>query len=197
MSNELINKRVAILAASGFEQAELEEPMNALKEAGATVSIVSPEAKKIQGMRHAEKGDQFDVDIPLDHAKSEEFDALLLPGGLMNPDQLRSTPAAVQFTREFADAGKPIAAICHGPWVLIEAGLVKGRTLTSWPAIQSDIKNAGGQWVDREVVVDQGLVTSRTPDDIPAFNKKIIEEFAEGYHRGMNEKAQRSQTAGV
>jgi len=185
MNLPLEQKRVAILAADGFEQAELEEPMNALKEAGATVSIVSPKDGKIQGMQHADKGDQFEVDLTLDQAHSEDFDALLIPGGLMNPDELRSTPAAVNFVRDFADAGKPIAAICHAPWVLIEAGLVKGRRLTSWPAIQTDIKNAGGDWVDEEVVVDNGLVTSRKPDDIPAFNAKVIEEFAEGRHAGM------------
>ncbi len=185
MSLQLEQKRVAILAADGFEQAELEEPMNALKEAGATVSIVSPKEGKIQGMKHADKGDQFDVDLSLDEADSEDFDAVLVPGGLMNPDELRSTPAAVSFVRAFAEAGKPIAAICHGPWVLIEAGLVKGRRLTSWPAIQSDIKNAGGDWVDEEVVVDNGLVTSRKPDDIPAFNAKVIEEIAEGRHAAM------------
>lgn len=182
MSLELAEKRVAILAADGFEQVELEGPLEALKEAGATVSIVSPNAEKIQGMHHADKGDQFDVDIPLDHAKPEEFDALVLPGGLMNPDQLRSTPQAVDFVKAFGEAGKPIAAICHGPWVLIEAGLVYGRRLTSWPAIQTDIRNAGGDWVDEEVVVDNGLVTSRKPDDIPAFNRKMIEEFHEGRH---------------
>ncbi|MEP6670325.1 MAG: type 1 glutamine amidotransferase domain-containing protein [Chthoniobacter sp.] len=185
MSLELEQKRVAILAADGFEQVELEKPMKALEEAGATVSIVSPKKGKIQGMNHADKGDQFDVDLPLEHANAEDFDALLIPGGLMNPDELRSTPAAVDFVRAFAQAGKPIAAICHAPWVLIEAGLVKGRRLTSWPAIQSDIKNAGGQWVDEEVVVDNGLVTSRKPADIPAFNAKVIEEFAEGRHAGM------------
>ena len=181
----LEQKRVAILAADGFEQAELEEPMKALKEAGATVSIVSPKDGQIQGMNHAEKGDKFDVDIPLEHANAEEFDALLVPGGLMNPDELRSTPAAVDFVRAFAQAGKPIAAICHAPWVLIEAGLVRGRRLTSWPAIQSDIKNAGGNWVDEEVVVDNGLVTSRKPADIPAFNAKMIEEIGEGRHAAM------------
>jgi protease I len=185
MSTTLNHKRVAILAANGFEQAELEEPMNALKEAGAKVSIVSPKSGKIQGMRHADKGDEFKVDIALDKAKPDDFDAVLLPGGLMNPDELRSTPEAVNFVRAFGESGKPIAAICHGPWVLIEAGLVRGRTLTSWPAIQSDIKNAGGNWVDKEVVVDNGLVTSRKPDDIPAFNEKMIEEFAEGRHPAM------------
>ncbi|HEY3898140.1 MAG TPA: type 1 glutamine amidotransferase domain-containing protein [Chthoniobacter sp.] len=189
MSTRLNQKRVAILAADGFEQAELEEPMNALKEAGAEVSIVSPKAGKIQGMHHADKGDQFPVDITLNRAKPDDFDAVLLPGGLMNPDELRSTPAAVKFVRAFGVAGKPIAAICHGPWVLIEAGLVRGRTLTSWPAIQSDLKNAGGTWVDKEVVVDHGLVTSRKPDDIPAFNRKMIEEFAEGRHDPASSKA--------
>lgn len=185
MNTSLENKRVAILATDGFEQAELEEPLHALEMAGATVSIVSPKPVKIQGMRHDEKGDQFDVDVPLESARPEEFDALLLPGGLMNPDTLRSMPEAVNFVREFADEGKPIAAICHGPWLLIEADLVRGRRLTSWPAIQSDIKNAGGQWVDEEVVVDNGLVTSRKPSDIPAFNEKVIEAFSEGHHAGM------------
>jgi len=185
MSTSIKQKRVAILATDGFEQAELEEPLKALRKAGATVSIVSPKSGKIQGMRHADKGDTFNVDLPLDEAHEEDFDALVLPGGLMNPDELRSTPEAVDFVRAFGEAGKPIAAICHGPWVLIEAGLVRGRRLTSWPAIQTDIKNAGGDWVDEEVVVDNGLVTSRKPDDIPAFNKKMIEEIAEGRHAGM------------
>jgi protease I len=185
MNTPILNKRVAILATDGFEQAELEEPMQALEMAGATVSIVSPKPVKIQGMKHADKGDQFEVDVPLENANPEDFDALMLPGGLMNPDELRSTPEAVSFVRAFADAGKPIAAICHAPWILIEAGLVKGRRLTSWPAIQTDVKNAGGNWVDEEVVVDQGLVTSRKPADIPAFNLKVIEEIAEGRHAGM------------
>jgi protease I len=189
MSTTLLNKRVAILAADGFEQAELVEPMKALEEAGATVSIVSPKKDTIQGMHHADKGDQFNVDIPLDRAAADDYDALLIPGGLMNPDTLRSTTKAVEFTKAFAEAGKPIAAICHGPWVLIEAGVAKGRKLTSWPAIQSDLKNAGANWVDEEVVVDNGLVTSRKPDDIPAFNRKMIEEFAEGRHAGMRAAA--------
>ena len=184
MSTPLLEKRVAILVADGFEQSELEGPMKALEEAGAEVSIVSPNRRKIQGMHHADKGDQFDVDIPLESANPEDFDALVLPGGLMNPDELRSTPAAVNFVRAFGESGKPIGAICHGPWVLIEADLVRGRRLTSWPAIQSDIKNAGGDWVDEEVVVDNGLVTSRKPDDIPAFNAKVIEEIGEGQHAG-------------
>jgi protease I len=182
MSTSLKQKRVAILATDGFEQSELEEPMNALRKAGATVSIVSPKRGKIQGMHHADKGDQFEVNTLLEEARANDFDALLLPGGLMNPDELRSTPEAVDFVRSFGEAGKPIGAICHGPWVLIEAGLVQGRRLTSWPAIQSDVKNAGGIWVDEAVVVDNGLVTSRKPDDIPAFNSKLIEEIAEGRH---------------
>ena len=136
-------------------------------------------------MHHADKGDQFDVDMPLANARAEEFDALVLPGGLMNPDELRATPAAVDFVRAFGEAGKPIGAICHGPWVLIEAGLVKNRRLTSWPAIKTDVENAGGIWVDEEVVADGGIVTSRKPDDIPAFNAKVIEEIKEGIHARM------------
>ncbi len=189
MNRVLLNKRVAILAADGFEQAELEEPMIALEEAGATVSIVSPRDGKIQGMNHADKGDRFDVDLPLSKAKASDFDALMIPGGLINPDALRSTPEALEFTRSFFVASKPVAVICHGAQVLISAGLVKGRTLTSWPAIQVDVRNAGGNWVDREVVVDNGLVSSRKPDDIPAFNKKMIEEFAEGSHAKQAEMA--------
>jgi protease I len=173
---------VAILATDGFEQSELEEPLNALEEAGADVSIVSPKSDKIQGMKHADKGEAFDVDLPLDSANPEDFDALMLPGGLMNPDELRSNPAAVAFVRAFGESGKPIAAICHGPWVLIEAGLVRGRRLTSWPAIKTDVKNAGGNWVDEEVVVDNGLVTSRSPKDLKAFNAKMVEEISEGVH---------------
>jgi protease I len=189
MSQKLLNKRVAILAADGFEQVELEKPKQALEEAGATVSIVSVKDGQIQGMHHADKGDLFDVDLPLKHAKADEFDALMIPGGLMNPDTLRSTPEALEFTKAFFAAGKPVAAICHGPWVLIDAGVVRGRKLTSWPAIQTDVKNAGGNWVDEEVVVDNGLVTSRKPDDIPAFNRKMIEEFAEGVHARQRELA--------
>ncbi|RBP40458.1 protease I [Roseimicrobium gellanilyticum] len=183
MKTDLSDKHVAILAADGFEQSELEEPLHALERAGANVTIISPHGGRIQGMHHLEKADEFDVDIPLKSAHSEDFDALLLPGGLANPDELRSNEQAVEFVREFADAGKPIAAICHGPWILIEAGIVNGRRLTSWPAIQSDIRNAGGEWVDEPVVVDHGLVTSRKPDDLKAFNAKVIEEIAEGgYH---------------
>lgn len=174
----LTNKHIAILAADGFEQVELEKPLEALEQAGAEVSIVSLSRGKIQGMNHLEKGDTFDVDIRLKDADPSLFDALVIPGGLVNPDALRADEDAVSFVREFAESGKPIAAICHGPWVLIEAGMVQGRTLTSWPAIQTDILNAGGNWVDEEVVVDHGLITSRKPDDLKAFNRKIIEEFA-------------------
>lgn len=183
MSNTALNHRkIAILAADGFEQEELEGPLEALNAASAEVSIVSPKAGQITGMNHTEKGSPVDVDLTLDEADAEEFDGLVIPGGLYNPDTLRSTPAAVEFVKKFANAGKPIAAICHGPWVLIEAGVVKNRRMTSWPAIQTDLRNAGAEWVDEEVVVDNGLVTSRKPDGIPAFNRKMIEEFAEGIH---------------
>jgi protease I len=162
---KLDGKKVAILVADGFEQVEMTKPRQALQEAGAETIIVSPSDKRIQGMNHADKADKFDVDIPLDNARPEEFDALMIPGGLMNPDQLRSTPEALEFTKHFFQQGKPVAAICHGPWVLIDAGVVRGRKLTSWPAIKTDVKNAGGNWVDQQVVVDNGLVTSRKPDD--------------------------------
>ena len=182
MDKTLNGKKVAILVADGFEQVEMTKPREALIEAGAEAKIVSPSSGKIQGMNHADKGDKFDVDIELKDAQPEEFDALMIPGGLMNPDQLRSTDQALEFTRHFFETGKPVAAICHGPWVLIDAGVVRGRTVTSWPAIKTDLRNAGANWVDKEVVVDNGLVTSRKPDDIPAFNKKMIEEFGEGKH---------------
>jgi protease I len=182
---KLDGKKVAILVADGFEQVEMTKPRQALQEAGAETKIVSPKSGQIQGMHHADKGEKFDVDISLDEARPDEFDALMIPGGLMNPDQLRSTSEALEFTRHFFKEHKPVAAICHGPWVLIDAGVVRGRRLTSWPAIKTDVKNAGAHWVDEEVVVDNGLVTSRKPDDIPAFNKKMIEEFCEGKHAGQ------------
>ena len=185
MARQLDGKKVAILVTDGFEQVEMTKPREALDEAGAETKIVSLKPGKIQGMNHADKGDKFDVDLTLDEARPEEFDALLIPGGLMNPDALRSNDDALEFTRHFFREGKPVAAICHGPWVLIDAGVVRGRTLTSWPAIKNDVKNAGGKWVNEEVVVDNGLVTSRKPDDIPAFNKKMIEEFCEGRHEAM------------
>lgn len=182
MSQQLNGKKVAILVANGFEQVELTEPKQALEQAGAQTQIVSPEQGHVKGWQHIEWGDQFPVDVPLNQANAGDYDALLLPGGVMNPDHLRRNQQALQFVRSFFEAGKPVAAICHGPWTLIDAGLVKGRKMTSYESIQSDLKNAGAQWVDQEVVVDQGLITSRKPDDIPAFNRKMIEEFAEGRH---------------
>jgi protease I len=182
MPNKLSGKKVAILAADGFEEVELTKPKKALEEAGAKTAVISIKSGEIQGMNHADKGEKVAVDLTLDNAEPEDFDALVIPGGLMNPDTLRSTPEALEFTRHFFREGKPVAAICHGPWVLIDAGVVGGRTLTSWPAIKTDVRNAGGNWVDEEVVVDNGLVTSRKPDDIPAFNEKMIEEFCEGRH---------------
>ncbi len=182
MDKKLNGKKVAILVTDGFEQVEMTKPREALQEAGAEVKIVSPKSGQIQGVNHDEKGDKFDVDLKLADAKPDDFDALLLPGGLMNPDELRQNDDALVFARHFFDAGKPVAAICHGPQILISADLVRGRTMTSWPALEVDMKNAGATWVDEEVVVDNGLISSRKPDDIPAFNEKMIEEFAEGRH---------------
>jgi protease I len=183
MPDRLDGKRIAILATNGFEQSELLDPRKALDAAGAKTQVVSPEKGKIKGWNHTAWGEEVGVDITLDTADPSVFDALLLPGGVMNPDKLRMVPAAVHFVREFFAARKPVAAICHGPWMLVEAGAVRGRTLTSWPSLQTDIRNAGGTWVDEEVVVDNGVVTSRKPADIPVFNRKMIEEFAEGRHR--------------
>jgi protease I len=179
-NGNLQGKKVAILATDGFEQSELLEPRKALDEAGATTQVVSPAGKKIKGWDQKDWGKEVSVDVPLDSAHAEEFDALLLPGGVMNPDQLRMNPTAVQFVKQFTDAGKPVAAICHGPWTLVEAGAVRGRTMTSWPSLKTDLKNAGASWVDKEVVNDQGVVTSRRPDDIPAFNREMIRLFSEG-----------------
>jgi len=182
MERTLKGKTVAILAADGFEQVELAEPKRALEQAGAVTRIVSPAKGQVKGWNRTEWGDAFPVDVPLDHARAEEYDALMLPGGVMNPDHLRRNPKALSFVRGFFEAGKPVAAICHAPWTLIDAGVVRGRTLTSYETVQTDLRNAGANWVDREVVVDNGLVTSRKPDDIPAFNRKMVEEFAEGRH---------------
>ena len=190
MEKKLAGKKVAILVAEGFEQVELTGPRRALDDAGAETKIVSPARGEVQGWNHYDKGDKFKVDVPLAEADAQNFDALLLPGGVANPDQLRMKPEAVRFVKAFFDAGKPVASICHGPWTLIEAGAAKGRTLTSWPSIKTDLINAGAEWVDREVVTDNGLVTSRKPDDIPAFNEKMIEEFAEGAHRAQKSAAQ-------
>ena len=183
MARKLEGKRVAILVGDGFEQVEMTKPRDALKEAGAETKIVSLKSGKIQGMNHMEKGDKFDVDRTLDETRPEEFDALMIPGGLYNPDAMRTNEKALGFVRHFFREGKPVAVICHGPQVLINADVVRGRKMTSWPAIQTDMRNAGARWVDEEVVVDNGLVSSRKPDDIPAFNRKMIEEFAEGRHK--------------
>lgn len=180
-TGHLQGKKVAILVTDGFEQVELLEPRKALDQAGATTKVVSPAGKKAKGWKHKEWGDEVLVDVPLDFARADEFDALLLPGGVMNPDNLRMNPKAVEFVKYFTDAGKPVAAICHGPWTLIEAGAVRGRTVTSWPSLKTDLKNAGATWVDKEVVSDQSLVTSRKPDDIPAFNREMIRLFGEGH----------------
>jgi protease I len=183
MSNDqLRGKKVAVLATDGFEQSELEKPVEALKAAGATVEVVSPKSGEIQGMEHNEKGRPVRVDRALDQAVAEDYDSIVLPGGVANPDALRLEPRAIAFVRAFADAGKPIAAICHGPWTLINAEAVEGKRMTSWPSLEADLRNAGAEWVDEEVVVDEGLVTSRKPDDLPAFCAKMIEEFAEGRH---------------
>jgi protease I len=182
MARDVRGKRVAILATDGFEQSELMSPRSALMNAGAITKIISPKPGKIRGWQHGNWGDEIGVDLPLDEARAEDFDALLLPGGVMNPDRLRVNDKAVQFVREIFAAGKPIAAICHGPWLLVEADVVRGRTVTSWPSLKTDMRNAGADWVDREVATDEGIVTSRKPDDIPAFNRKMLEEFAEGVH---------------
>jgi protease I len=186
----LAGKKIAILVADGFEQVEMTEPRNALEKAGAETVIVSPANGKVKGWKSTKWGNQFAVDIPLDQGHAEDYDGLLLPGGVMNPDHLRINPAAVAFARGFFEAGKPVAAICHGPWTLAEAGVVRGRRMTSYPSIKTDLINAGAKWVDEEVVVDQGLVTSRKPDDIPAFNRKMIEEFAEGIHQERSQAAE-------
>jgi len=182
MPADLSGLRIAILVAEGFEQIELTEPKRALEGSGAKTQIISPAKGRVQGWNHFEKGDTFSVDVALEQANSRDFDALLLPGGVANPDQLRVIPKAVRFVRDFFDAGKPVAAICHAPWTLIDADVVRGRTITSWPSLKADLINAGGNWVDEEVVTDAGLVTSRKPADIPVFNRKMIEEFAEGKH---------------
>lgn len=178
----LNGKKVAILVEDGFEQIELTSPKQALEEAGAKTHIISPKTDKVKGWEHTKWGQDFPVDVAIEQANANDYDALLLPGGVMNPDKLRTSKPAVQFVRNFFEQRKPVAAICHGPWTLIEANVVNGRKMTSYQSIQTDLKNAGAKWVDEEVVVDQGLVTSRNPDDLPAFNRKLIEEVAEGQH---------------
>jgi protease I len=184
-SSSLSGKRVAILATDGVEQIELLEPRKALDAAGAKTTVVSPKSGSIKGWNSTNWGETIKVDVGLDNASADDYDALMLPGGVMNPDKLRTIPSAVDFVRAFFEAGKPVAAICHGPWMLVEADVVHGRNVTSWPSLHTDLRNAGANWTDSEVVTDHGLVTSRNPDDIPAFNKKMIEEFAEGVHEAQ------------
>lgn len=182
MSKTLEGKKVAILATDGFEQAELFDPKKALEEAGAEVSVVSLKSGEIKGWDETDWGKSIAVDATLDETIPETYDALVLPGGVINPDKLRIDEKAVSFVKAFFDAGKPVGAICHAPWTLINAGVVKGKKITSWASLQKDLENAGAEWMDMEVVVDNGLVTSRNPDDLPAFNKKLIEEIGEGVH---------------
>jgi len=187
MAEELKGKKIAFLAADMFEEVELAEPWKALEEAGAELELVSLEDGEIQGFNHYDKAGSFKVDKAVEEASANDYDGLVLPGGVGNPDNLRQDENAVQFVRDFFEQGKPVAAICHGPWTLVEAGVVRNRTLTSWPSIQTDIRNAGGKWVDEEVHVDSGLTTSRSPDDLDAFCAKTIEEIAEGVHEEQKE----------
>ena len=184
MAEQLKGTRVAALVAKGFEQIELLDPKGALEAAGASVHVISPERGKVRGWDHTKWGDEVKVDRPLDEARADDYDALLLPGGVMSPDHLRMNAKAVELVKRFFEDGKPIAVICHGPWTLVEAGVVRGLTITSYPSVKTDLKNAGATWVDEPVVVDRGIVSSRKPDDLPAFNQKMIEEFAEGRHGG-------------
>jgi len=185
MNHKLSKKKIAFLATDGFEQVELTQPWDAIKDAGAEVVLVSLKSGKIQGFNHAEKADHFTVDKTVEDVSASDFDGLVLPGGVFNPDALRVNKKAVSFVRDFFTEHKPVAAVCHGPWMLIEADVVRGRKVTSWPSLQTDLENAGASWVDEECVCDQGLVTSRNPDDLPAFCDKAIEEFAEGRHVGQ------------
>jgi protease I len=190
MSDELRGKKIAILVANeGVEQVELTSPREALREAGADVDLLAPEEEEIQAFNHLDRADTFSPAKTVREADAADYDGLVLPGGVANPDQLRTKDDAVKFVRAFFEAGKPVGVICHGPWTLIEADVVRDRTLTSWPSLQTDLRNAGAEWVDEEVHVDQGLVSSRKPDDLEAFNAKIVEEFAEGVHEGQRESA--------
>ena len=182
MAGKLDGKRVAFMATDGVEQVELTEPWKAVEDAGGTPELISLEDGQIQGFNHLDKADTFDVDRVVSDANESDYDALVLPGGVANPDALRTDENAVAFARAFFEAGKPVAAICHAPWTLVEADVVRDRTLTSWPSLKTDIRNAGGNWVDEEVHVDEGFVTSRKPDDLPAFCDKMVEEIAEGRH---------------
>jgi len=193
MAQTLNGKRIAFLVANeGVEQVELTEPWKAVEEAGGQPELISIEPGQVQAFNHLDKADKFDVDKTVDEVDESDYDGLVLPGGVANPDILRTNERAVSFTRSFFESGKPVGAICHGPWTLVEADVVRGRTITSWPSLQTDIRNAGGTWVDEEVHVDEGLVTSRKPDDLPAFNAKIVEEFVEGVH-----DEQRTATVGA
>ena len=190
MSDRLQGKKIAFLTANeGVEQVELVEPLEAVREAGAEAELLAPEAGELQAFNHLDKGDTFQVDREVGSADASDYDGLVLPGGVANPDQLRTNPEALEFVRGFFAAGKPVGVICHGPWTLIDAGVAEGRTLTSWPSLETDLRNAGANWVDEEVHVDQGLVSSRKPDDLEAFSAKIVEEFAEGVHEGQREKS--------
>jgi protease I len=182
MANELKGKYVAFLFTDGAEQVEVTEPLDAVRKAGADVDIVSLQTGEVEMWQHFDKGDKIKVDKVVSAANASDYDALVLPGGVANPDQLRANEDAVRFVRDFFEQDKPVGVICHGPWMLVETGVAKGRKVTSWPSLQTDLRNAGAEWVDQEVVVDNGLVTSRKPDDLPAFNAKIVEEFAEGQH---------------
>jgi protease I len=186
---KLDGKKIAFLFTDGVEQVELDKPAEAVKEAGAEVDYISLDEGEIQAFNHLDHGDKIKVDKKAADVSADDYDGLVLPGGVANPDFLRMDEDAVNFVRSFVEQAKPIGAICHGPWTLVEADVVKGRTLTSFPSLQTDIRNAGGNWVDEEVHVDEGLVTSRNPDDLPAFNEKIVEEFCEGQHEGMKESA--------
>ena len=190
MTNQLHGKKIAFIATEGVEEAELTEPWKAVEEAGARPELISIEDGEVQAWQHFDKGGTFKVDKTIEEAQPGDYDGLVLPGGVANPDQLRTDENVVSFIRDFAASGKPIGVICHGPWTLIEAGVVDGRRMTSWPSLQTDLRNAGANWVDEEVVVDQGLVSSRKPDDLPAFNAKIVEEFAEGRHAKAAQAAQ-------
>lgn len=195
-TNRLEGMRVAILAADMFEQVEMTEPRRALQQAGAQTVLISPSEGSVQGAQHYDKADRFPVDMRLDEANPEQFDALMLPGGVANPDQLRMNKKAVQFVKSFFDAGKPVAAICHGPWLLVEADVARGRRITSWPSLQTDIRNAGGEWIDEVNVTDQNLTTSRKPDDIPKFNEAMLHLFEESRTRGELRQTQHVGTPG-
>jgi protease I len=188
MSAKLQGKKIAIVATDGFEQVELTEPKKALEAAGATVHVISPKPDQIKGWKFTDWGESTKVDKTLDEAKPEDYDGLVLPGGQINPDKLRIEPKAVAFVTEFFNSGKPVGAICHGPWMLVEAGVVKKKTLTSWPSIRTDIRNAGGHWVDEEVVTDENLTTSRKPDDLPVFSERLIQEMSRAKQSQKQEK---------